>query len=108
MRQYKSHFNFQGHHPKARPWKRQGFVRNAMRYAAVLLFGLMLLVGPSSCKKDPSPNPTPAPTPTPTDTITPTPGDTINPTPWDTIVPTPPTGGKVVNFYYNGGGDCHH
>ena len=182
MRQYKSHFNLQGHHPKVRPWMRhalysvslkvlrrlspkvmllyasdndpletmvvqmdcgnpnawyvdtagcamvqandanppprQGFVRTAMQYAAVLILGLMLLVGPASCKKDPQPNPTPnVPTDTitpvnpndtvvpvnpndtitpviPTDTITPTPGDTINPTPWDTIVPVSGGGTK--------------
>ena len=98
MRQYKSNF-----------------VRTAMQYATVLMLGLMLLVGPASCKKDPQPNPTPN---VPTDTITPViPGDTIVPPidtiqpggdtivpGGDTIVPTPPTGGKVVNFYYDGGG----
>ena len=97
MRQYKSNF-----------------VRTAMQYAAVLMLGLMLLVGSASCKKDPQPNPTPN---VPTDTITPViPGDTIVPPidtiqpggdtivpGGDTIVPTPPTGGKVVNFYYDGG-----
>lgn len=101
MRQYKSNF-----------------VRTAMQYAAVLMLGLMLLVGPASCKKDPQPNPTPN---VPTDTITPViPGDTIlPPTPpidtiqpgGDTIVPGPggdtivPGGGKVVKFYYEGGAD---
>lgn len=97
MRQYKSNF-----------------VRTAMQYAAVLMLGLMLFVGPASCKKDPQPNPTPN---VPTDTITPViPGDTIVPPidtiqpggdtivpGGDTIVPTPPTGGKVVNFCYDGG-----
>lgn len=106
MRQYKSNF-----------------VRTAMQYAVVLMLGLMLLVGPASCKKDPQPNPTPnVPTDTitpvnPNDTITPViPGDTIVPPidtiqpggdtivpGGDTIVPTPPTGGKVVKFYYDGG-----
>lgn len=99
----------------ANPPPRQGFVRTAMQYAAVLMLGLMLLVGPASCKKDPQPNPTPI---VPSDTITPViPGDTIVPPidtiqpggdtivpGGDTIVPTPPTGGKVVNFYYDGGG----
>ena len=94
------------------------FVRTAMQYATVLMLGLMLLVGPASCKKDPQPNPTPnVPNDTitpvnPNDTITPVvPGDTIVPPidtiqpggdtivpGGDTIVPTPPTGGKVVNF----------
>ena len=106
MRQYKSNF-----------------VRTAMQYTAVLMLGLMLLVGPASCKKDPQPNPTPnVPNDTitpvnPNDTITPViPGDTIVPPidtiqpggdtivpGGDTIVPTPPTGGKVVNFYYDCG-----
>ena len=97
MRQYKSNF-----------------VRTAMQYATVLMLGLMLLVGPASCKKDPQPNPTPN---VPNDTITPViPGDTIVPPidtiqpggdtivpGGDTIVPTPPTAGKVANFYYDGG-----
>jgi|GEM_PF-3616531 len=73
----------------ANPPPRHGFVRRAMQYAAVLLLGLMMLVGAASCKKDPQPNP--VPNPVPTDTITPiVPGDTITPTPGDTIVPEPP------------------
>ena len=87
----------------ANPPPRHGFVRKAMQYAAVLLFGLMMLVGPSSCKKDPSPNPTPNPVPTdtitpviPNDTIIPTPGDTITPIPGDTIVPEPPVPGDTI------------
>lgn len=102
-------------------------VKKAFGLSVLFLLGLMLLAGPTSCKKDPQPSPTPTPN-TPTDTITPVipsdtitpviPGDTITPTPGDTIVPTPPTpgdtlvpggdtitpvsGGKVVNFCYNG------
>lgn len=96
----------------AEPPPQRGWLRKAMQCAAVFLLGLMLLVGPTSCKKDPQPSPTPTPN-TPTDTITPVnPNDTITPvTPGDTITPvnpgdtiTPPTGGKVVNFYYEGGG----
>lgn len=80
----------------ANPPPRHGFVRTAMQYAAVLLLGLMMLVGAASCKKDPQP--TPAPNPVPTDTITPiVPGDTITPTPGDTIVPEPPVpGGDTI------------
>ena len=80
----------------ANPPPRHGFVRRAMQYAAVLLLGLMMLVGAASCKKDPQPNP--VPNPVPTDTITPiVPGDTITPTPGDTIVPEPPVpGGDTV------------
>lgn len=89
----------------ANPPPRHGFVRTAMQYAAVLLLGLMMLVGAASCKKDPQPNPAPNPVPTdtvtpitPVDTITPiVPGDTITPTPGDTIVPEPPVpGGDTV------------
>ena len=96
----------------AEPPPQRGWLRKAMQCAAVFLLGLMLLVGPTSCKKDPQPSPTPTPN-TPTDTITPVnPNDTITPvTPGDTITPvnpgdtiTTPTGGKVVNFYYEGGG----
>lgn len=82
----------------ANPPPRHGFVRRAIQHAAVLLLGLMMLVGSASCKKDPQP--TPAPNPVPTDTVTPitpvdtitpiVPGDTITPTPGDTIVPEPP------------------
>lgn len=106
----------------ANPPPKHGFVRNAMRYAAVLLFGLMLLVGSASCNKDPQPTPeiittdtipdipgndTILPPVPPIDTIQP---DTIVPGPGgDTIVPGPggdtitPVAGKVVNFYYEGG-----
>ena len=95
----------------ANPPPKHGFVRNAMRYAAVLLFGLMLLVGSASCNKDPQPTPEIITTDTipdiPGDTILPPvpPIDTIQP---DTIVPGPggdtivPGGGKVVKFYYQG------
>ncbi len=171
MRQYKSHLNLQGHHPKVRPWMRhalysvslkvlrrlspkvmllcasdndpletmvvqmdcgnpnawyvdtagcamvqandanppprQGFVRTAMQYAAVLMLGLMLLVGPASCKKDPQPNPTPN---VPTDTITPViPGDTIVP-PIDTIQPggdtIVPGGDTIVPVSGGGTKEC--
>lgn len=112
----------------AEPPPQRGWLHKAMQSAAVFLLGLMLLAGPTSCKKDPQPSPTPTPN-TPTDTVTPViPGDTITPVnpgdtipdvpgdtlaPWpggdtivpgpggDTIVPVP--GGKVVNFYYDGG-----
>lgn len=81
----------------ANPPPRHGFVRRAMQYAAVLLLGLMMLVGAASCKKDPQPNP--VPNPVPTDTITPiVPGDTITPTPGDTIVPEPPVPMDTVKF----------
>lgn len=90
----------------ANPPPRHGFVRTAMQYAAVLLLGLMMLVGAASCKKDPQP--TPAPNPVPTDTVTPispvdtitpiVPGDTIPPTPGDTIVPEPPVPMDTVKF----------
>lgn len=116
-----AHLDFKGHYPQERPYYK------AIQCAAVFLLGLMLLAGPTSCKKDPHPSPTPTPN-TPTDTITPVipsdtitpviPGDTITPTPGDTIVPTPPTpgdtlvpggdtitpvsGGKVVNFCTDG------
>ena len=95
----------------ANPPPKHGFVRNAMRYAAVLLFGLMLLVGSASCNKDPQPTPEIITTDTipdiPGDTILPPvpPIDTIQP---DTIVPGPggdtivPGGGKVVKFGYQG------
>ena len=108
----------------AEPPPKHGFVRNAMRYAAVLLFGLMLLVGSASCNKDPQPTPeiittdtipdipgndTILPPVPPIDTIQPDTlvpgpgGDTIVPGPGgDTLVPVP--GGKVVNFYYEGWG----
>ena len=95
-------------------------VKKAFGLSVLFLLGLMLLAGPTSCKKDPQPSPTPTPN-TPTDTITPViPSDTITPViPGDTIVPIPPTpgdtlvpggdtiiptpGGKVVNFCYDGG-----
>ncbi len=78
----------------AEPPPQRGWLRKAMQCAAVFLLGLMLLAGPTSCKKEPQPSPTP--TPTPTDTITPVnPGDTITPTPGgDTIVPGP--GGDTI------------
>lgn len=93
----------------ANPPPRHGFVRRAMQYAAVLLLGLMMLVGSASCKKDPQPNPAPNPVPTdtvtpitPVDTITPiVPGDTITPTPGDTIVPEPPVPMDTVKFFIN-------
>ncbi len=93
----------------ANPPPRHGFVRRAMQYAAVLLLGLMMLVGSASCKKDPQPNPAPNPVPTdtvtpitPADTITPIlPGDTITPTPGDTIVPEPPMPMDTVAFAIN-------
>lgn len=93
----------------ANPPPRHGFVRTAMQYAAVLLLGLMMLVGSASCKKDPQPNPAPNPVPTdtvtpitPVDTITPiVPGDTITPTPGDTIVPEPPMPMDTVSFFIN-------
>lgn len=80
----------------AEPPPQHGWLRKAMQCAAVFLLGLMLLAGPTSCKKDPQPSPTPTPTPTDTithDTITPVnPGDTITPVnPGDTITPTPGT-----------------
>lgn len=90
-----AHLDFKGHHPKVRPYYK------AVQCAAVFLLGLMLLAGPTSCKKDPQPSPTPTPN-TPMDTVTPAnPGDTITPTPGDTIVP----GGKTVKFFYMGGDD---
>lgn len=93
----------------ANPPPRHGFVRRAMQYAAVLLLGLMMLVGAASCKKDPQPNPAPNPVPTdtvtpitPADTITPiVPSDTITPTPGDTIVPEPPMPMDTVSFFIN-------
>lgn len=92
----------------AEPPPQHGWLRKAMQCAAVFLLGLMLLAGPTSCKKDPQPSPTPTPTPTdtithdtitpvnPNDTITPVnPGDTITPTPGtDTIIPEP--GGDTI------------
>lgn len=79
----------------ANPPPRNGFVHKAMRYAAVLILSLMVVVGASSCQKDPKPTPTPQPTPTPTDTVTPVnPIDTITPVnpvnPGDTITPVTP------------------
>lgn len=92
-----------------------------MKRACAILFLLVLVVVASSCNKTPEPTPKPEPTPTdtippvtpndtippvtPNDTIVPTPGiDTIPPAPGgDTIVPTPPAGGKIANFYYDGG-----
>ena len=81
----------------------------------------------SSCQKDPIPEPEPSHPDVPTDTITPvTPGDTIPDIPGDTILPPVPPidtiqpdtivpgpggdtivpgGGKVVKFYYEGGGN---
>ena len=95
------------------PPRQHGVVRKAMQYAAAVMLALMLLVWPTSCKKDPNPTPTPniptdtitpdVPTdtivpPIPGDTITPvTPGDTITPVvPGDTIVPNPPTPGDTI------------
>ena len=99
--------------------------RNKVLGLAVLFLTVMILVWPTSCKKDPQPTPEPTTTDTipdvpgndtilpptpPIDTIQPG-GDTIVPGPGgDTIVPGPggdtivPGGGKVVNFYYDGGG----
>lgn len=83
----------------AEPPPQRSWLRKAIQCAAVFLLGLMLLAGPTSCKKDPQPSPTPTPTPTdtippvnPGDTITPVvPGDTIPDIPGDTILPpTPP------------------
>ena len=109
----------------AEPPPRRGWLHKAMQCAAVFLLGLMLLIGTTSCNKDPQP--TPEHPNIPTDTVTPVnPGDTIPDIPGndtilppvppidtiqpDTIVPGPggdtivPGGGKVVNFYYDGGG----
>jgi hypothetical protein len=69
----------------------------------------MVLIGPTSCQKDPEPTPGPAPAPTPGDTITPVtpidtitpvvPGDTLEPViPGDTIVPFPPMPEDTVEF----------
>lgn len=71
------------------PPRQHGVVRKAMQYAAAVMLALMLLVWPTSCKKDPIPgdNPTPGPT---SDTITPI-------VPGDTIVPIPPMPGDTVN-----------
>lgn len=95
---------------------------------AALFFAFMLIVWPTSCKKDPQPTPEPTTTDTVPDvpggdtlvpgpggdTLVPGPGgDTIVPGPGgDTIVPGPggdtivpiPGGGKVVKFYYEGEG----
>lgn len=58
-------------------------------FPSILVLVLIATMWAVSCKKDPTPAPTPDPTPT--DTITPVnPGDTITPTPGDTIDPTPP------------------
>lgn len=92
----------------AEPPPKNGILRKALQCAAVFFLSLMVLIGPTSCNKDPQPTPV---GPTPIDTITPVnPDDTIVPTPGgDTIVPGPggdtivPGGGKVVNFYYDGG-----
>lgn len=104
----------------ANPPPKNEFTHSVLKVLAILLL-LVLVVVASSCNKTPEPTQKPEPTPTdtippvtPNDTITPvTPNDTIVPTPGidtippapggDTIVPTPPTGGKVVNFYYDGG-----
>lgn len=66
-------------------------VKKAFGLSVLFLLGLMLLAGPTSCKKEPQPSPTPTPN-TPTDTITPVnPTDTITPvTPGDTITPVVP------------------
>lgn len=108
----------------ANPPPKNEFTHSVLKVLAILL-SLVLVVVASSCNKTPEPTPKPEPTPTdtippvtpndtippvtPNDTIVPTPGiDTIPPAPGgDTIVPTPPTGGKVVNFYYDGGGGTH-
>ena len=89
-------------------------VKKAFGLSVLFLLGLMLLAGPTSCKKEPQPSPTP--TPTPTDTITPVvPGDTLQPGTYDTIpnrtvlfgVGTWPDGGlrfptkDTVQFYAN-------
>lgn len=88
----------------AEPPPQRGWLRKAVQCAAVFLLGLMLLAGPTSCKKEPQPSPTP--TPTPTDTITPVnPGDTITPTPGGDTLP-PVTGGTkeyLVDFYLSAG-----
>lgn len=101
----------------AEPPPKNGILRKALQCAAVFFLSLMVLIGPTSCNKDPQPTPV---GPTPIDTITPVnpgdtitpvnPGDTITPTPGgDTIVPGPggdtivPGGGKVVKFFYRGG-----
>lgn len=85
----------------AEPPPKRGWLHNAMQCAAVLLLGLMLLVWPTSCKKDPKPTPTPE---IPTDTIVPEiPNDTIS---GDTITPGGDTiviPGKTVKFFYDGG-----
>jgi hypothetical protein len=85
---------------------------------AAFFLAFMLIVWPTSCKKDTQP--TPEPTTTDTipdvpggDTLVPGPGgDTLVPGPGgDTIVPGPggdtivPGGGKVVTFFYEGGDD---
>ena len=104
----------------ANPPPKNEFTHSVLKVLAILL-SLVLVVVASSCNKTPEPTPKPEPTPTdtippvtpndtippvtPNDTIVPTPGiDTIPPAPGgDTIVPTPPTGGKIANFYYDGG-----
>ena len=97
-------YNYRRNQPK-------GFQMNN-KQKVFTLAALMAVAGPSSCKKDPSPNPTPNPVPTdtitpvipgdtitpiiPNDTIIPTPGDTITPIPGDTIVPEPPVPGDTI------------
>lgn len=88
----------------AEPPPKQGWLHKVLQYAAVFLFGMMLLNWTTSCKKPiPEPAPTPEPTPdtitsdtvtpvVPADTITPVnPGDTVTPiVPGDTITPVVP------------------
>ena len=77
----------------AEPPPKNGILRKALQCAAVFFLSLMVLIGPTSCNKDPQPTPV---GPTPIDTITPVnPDDTIVPTPGgDTIVPGP--GGDTI------------
>lgn len=102
----------------AEPPPKNGILRKALQCAAVFFLSLMVLIGPTSCQKDPEPTPGPAPAPTPADTITPitpidtitpvVPGDTLGPVipgdtlepvvPGDTIVPFPPTPEDTVEF----------
>ena len=76
----------------AEPPPKNGILRKALQCAAVFFLSLMVLIGPTSCQKDPEPTPGPAPAPTPADTITPiTPIDTITPVvPGDTLEPVIP------------------
>ena len=79
--------------PSRPPPKKHGWIYNMMQYAAIFLFGALLM---AACHKDPIPNPQPAPE---NDTTTVVPTDTI---PTDTVPTDTITQWRKIIIYWPG------